>query len=170
MNAMLLDRNDTSAGVWARTAPSRRTPCLEPQPANCLRRAEDREYLAMEDAYARNGGLACGDEVARMLRHRSSQPLSQLARWITDRVVISFPWQSRLLVPLFQFERIEMRLRPATVEVVCELVDTLDDWDLAFWFAHPNSWLDDRLPVEVIETDAAAVLQAARADRYVSRW
>ena len=42
------------------------------------------QFAAMEIAYERRGGLASGDEVARLLRRHSEQPLSVLARWIVD--------------------------------------------------------------------------------------
>ena len=123
----------------------------------------------MVDAYRRTGGLVSGAEVELLLRRHATQPLSLLARWIVTRRLVSYPWQSDILVPLFQFDRRDMSLRPETVQVVAELADTFDDWELAAWFAQPNSWLQDAAPVEVIDVDQPAVLQAARADRFVAR-
>ena len=69
-----------------------------------FRRLEDRQFLAMSRAYARSGGLASGDEIARRLRRREAQPLSTIARWIVDRRIVSLDWQSQMLIPLFQFD------------------------------------------------------------------
>jgi hypothetical protein len=123
----------------------------------------------MVQAYRRTGGLVSSDEVVPLLRRRIAQPISLLARWIVDRSVVSFVWQSQTLLPLFQFDLSDMSLRSGAAEVVAELTGAFDDWDLATWFARPNSWLRDAAPVDVIDADQPAVLQAARADRYIAR-
>jgi len=132
-------------------------------------RLEDRQFLEMEQAFRASGGIAGGDELASRLRRRSEQPISMLARWIVERRAVSFPWRSQTLLPLFQFDLSTMTLRPAVVETVCELKDVFDDWDLALWFARPNAWLSDSAPVNLIEVDTAAVLNAARADRFIAQ-
>jgi hypothetical protein len=131
--------------------------------------AAGEQHIAMVDAYRRTGGLVGGTELALLLRRHSTQPLSLLARWIVARRVVSYVWQSEILVPLFQFDRHDMSLRRGTVQVVDELADTFGDWELAAWFAHPNTWLQGTAPVELIDVDQPAVLQAARADRFVAR-
>lgn len=40
-------------------------------------------------AFEPSGGLWTGDDVARMLRRRTWQPISLLARWIVDTLVMS---------------------------------------------------------------------------------
>jgi acyl-CoA synthetase (AMP-forming)/AMP-acid ligase II len=123
----------------------------------------------MVHAYRRAGGLVSSDEVALLLRRRTAQPISLLARWIVARNVVSFEWQLQTLVPLFQFDLSDMSLRCGTAEVIEELSGAFDDWDLARWFAQPNSWLRNAAPVDVIDADQPAVMQAARADRYIAR-
>jgi hypothetical protein len=127
------------------------------------------QHIMMADAYRRTGGLVSGVEAALLLRRHSTQPLSLLARWIVTRRVVSYVWQSEMLLPLFQFDRDDMSLRRDTSQVVAELVDTFDDWELAVWFARPNSWLRDTAPVKLIDVDQPAVLQAARADRFIAK-
>jgi hypothetical protein len=130
-----------------------------------LRRIEDRQFAMMEVAYRRHGGLASGDDVARLLRRRTSQPLSILARWIVDRQIVNFRWQSRLLVPLFQFAAEGMNLRPLVLQVIDELAPTMDDWMLAYWFAEPDAQLGDRCPLDLLDSDPLALCGAARARR-----
>ena len=131
-------------------------------------RHDDRQFFAMRDAFEQQGGLALGDEVAGLMRSRCEQPVSMLARWIVARRVVSFSWRSQTLLPLFQFDRIDMSLHAATCDVVAELVPVFDDWDLASWFAHPNSWLGGASPVDTIARDPASTVQAARADRFIA--
>ena len=70
------------------------------------------------------------------------------------------------------FERVQLEKRLAEVE---EEVAALDyaigviDWTIAIWFAQPNSWLADQRPVDLLHCNLAAVVQAARADRFVAR-
>ena len=134
-----------------------------------LLRRPDRQLLSMVQAFRTTGGVVCGDELAYLLRRRSKQPISIVARWIVGRQVVSFEWQSQTMLPLFQFDPSNMALRSCVVEIVRELVDTYDDWEAAWWFASPNAWLDGAMPVERIDKDAQEVLDAARADRFIAR-
>jgi hypothetical protein len=131
-------------------------------PLGHLRGAEERQFATMDGAFARHGGMVRADEAAWLLRRHAGRPISALARWIVERRVVSFTWQERLLVPLFQFTPCEMRLRAGVTEAARALATRFDDWAIALWFAQPNEWLDERAPVDVIEIDPAAVTMAAR--------
>jgi hypothetical protein len=124
---------------------------------------------AMAKVYEGSGGLMRSEEVLFLLRRRSSQALSLLARWIVDQRVVTFEWQADRRIPMFQFELADMSIRPEASAVLAELAGTLDDWELASWFAEPNAWLQGRSPVDALQGDAQAVLDAARADRFVAR-
>jgi hypothetical protein len=131
---------------------------------------QERQLLAMLAAYRRTGGVASGDEVAGLLlqKHRD-QTLSTVARWIVARQVVSFTWQCRTLLPLFQFDASTMSLRAPVTAVLDELSCAFDEWELALWFAEPNAWLGDAVPADRILVDAPAVLKAAQADRFIAR-
>lgn len=126
-------------------------------------------FSALANAYRRRGGLATGDEVLRLMRGRVAQPISALARSMVSGQAISFSWQSCVLLPMFQFEPSTMSLRSGPRQVSLEIRGVFDDWDLAQWFVEPNSWLHDATPIDLMESDLAAVLQAARADRFIAR-
>ena len=134
-----------------------------------LQANEEYQYREMERSFRDNGGIASADEVIAMLGRHTDQPISMLARWIVDREVLSFDWQARKVLPLFQFEMRALTLRPPVIDVIRELLPVLNDWELAFWFARPNGWLDGAAPVETIDLNARAVYDAARADRYLAR-
>ena len=124
---------------------------------------------AMVQVYERTGGLVRSEQVLFLLRRRSSQALSLLARWIVDQCVVTFEWQGDRLVPMFQFDLADMSIRPEAAAVLVELAGTFDDWELARWFAEPNAWLQGRTPADALQADSQAVLDAARADRFVAR-
>jgi hypothetical protein len=138
-------------------------------PASAWAADADARAGAVLAAYRRAGGLASGDEVTFMMRRRTSQPIAMLARWIVERSVVSFAWHGDYVLPMFQFDRSDMTVRPAVSAVLDEFDGTFDDWDLTTWFALPNSWLADVAPIDVLDGDAGGVLQAARADRFIAR-
>jgi hypothetical protein len=53
--------------------------------------------------------------------------------------------------------------------VVAELTAVFDPLELALWLARGNSWLDGRMPVEALGKAPGAVLEAARADRFIHK-
>ncbi|HEX6704129.1 MAG TPA: hypothetical protein VF169_05160 [Albitalea sp.] len=127
------------------------------------------DFDAMEAAYWRSGGIVSGDELALMLRCCSEQPLSRLARWIVAREVVSFDRHGTTWLPLFQFERASMSLRPEVAAIVEELVDVFDDGELAAWFVVPNAWLHGGTPIDALAECPSDVREAARADRFIAR-
>ena len=127
-----------------------------------------RQFRSMSSVYQRTGGLATGDAVAQRLAIFSDQPISVMARWIVDRIVVSFRWQSQTLVPLFQFDTAPMSLHAEVADIVRELIPAFDDWETALWFSEPNGWLGGGVPAEMVLRHRGAVLEAARADRFVA--
>jgi hypothetical protein len=55
----------------------------------------------------------------------------------------------------------------AVQDVRSELGQSFDDSDLATWLSSPNVWLQSRVPVDLLVSDASSVLAAARTDRFV---
>ena len=130
------------------------------------RRLKNRPAAAMIDAFNRASGLVHGDEMARLLRRRHSQPLSLLARWIVSREIVTVPVQGQTLIPLFQFDMPSATPHASLRPVLQELCPVFTDWELAMWFASPNTWLANQAPVAALLTDACSVVRAAQMDRY----
>ena len=128
----------------------------------------DQRFVAMLDAYRASGGLARAEEVLAMFRRCSGPDVAVLARWIAQRELICFEWQQQTWMPLFQFDRVhlcpDVRLQAVFTELNC----VYDQWEIGNWFALPNAWLAERSPVEALSYDFSAVLDAARADRFVA--
>jgi hypothetical protein len=154
----------------AQVAAASLEPQLEiPSPPSWPSPGTQSRMATMVQFYERAGGLLRSEEVLFLLRRRSSQALSMLARWIVDQRAVTFEWQADRLVPMFQFDLADMSIRPEAAAVLAELAGVFDDGELASWFAEPNAWLKGRNPVDALEADAQAVLSAARADRFVAR-
>jgi hypothetical protein len=66
---------------------------------------------------------------------------------------------------MFQFDPVELKLRPGAREAVLELRDAFNDWDICLWFACANAGLGGAMPVDRVANDPDGVIRAARADR-----
>jgi hypothetical protein len=125
----------------------------------------DHQFITLLNAYRRSGGLAQAQEVAAMFQSRPDCKVTTLANWIVYRKVICFEWQSKMWLPLFQFDSLDMSPKPGLKQVLEELAPNYDHWALANWFAQPNAWLMQRTPADTFDVDLSAVLDAAHADK-----
>jgi hypothetical protein len=133
------------------------------------RRAEDHELMTMSRVFAEHGGVVTADALARSMRANVYQPLSIVGGWIAERAAVQFKSRSQTWFPRFQFAGNPLSILPAVHQIVLELRDAYDDWELALWFARRNVWLDHVSPVEMIQRDAAAAVRAAQADRLIAK-
>jgi hypothetical protein len=122
----------------------------------------------LPEAFRSSGGVVSTGTLIMMLRRRSDQPISLLARWLVNRNVISFKSNGQTLLPTFQFDWLTGAVRPGVIGALAELRGAFDDDETAAWFAQPNSSLFGDSPVNLIDKDPAAVLEAARTDRFVA--
>ena len=131
---------------------------------------QERRFAALGAALVRHGGLVPADRLCGLLRAHWDQPLSRIARWVVRREVVSVSWRTQVWLPMFQFERPSLDVRPAVSEAVAALRQVYDDWELAEWFVRPHDLLARRVPAVEVACDPGAVKEAARRDRFVNRW
>lgn len=127
----------------------------------------DHRFINMLDGYRESGGLARAEEVLALFRRCDGPDVAVLARWIARRELICFEWQQQTWIPLFQIDRVHLCPDARLKAVFTELNRVYDQWEMGNWFALPNPWLAERTPVEAFPCDPCAVLDAARADRFV---
>lgn len=137
-------------------------------PEDAVRGLPERQFAAMLGSYGHSGGLVRADEALALFRFEHGPDVALLARWIVARQVVSFYWHAETWLPLFQFRRSDMSVRAELRPVFAELNSVFDRWELATWFAWPNTALADRAPAQVLASDPVAVLEAARLDRFVA--
>lgn len=131
-------------------------------------RQADKEFVQMLNGFRSSGGLARLQEVAELCAHRGGSDIAVLSACIARKEIICVEWQSQGWLPLFQFNPLDMTIRPQIEPVVAELSCIYSPWDLAFWFSQPNAWLACRAPADSLMSDLATVVQAARADRFIA--
>ena len=126
------------------------------------------DFEALRAAYRATGGLADGDDFARLLEDRQCGDCVSLARLIASRAVFGFPWHGRFWIPMCQFDRRDLSVRTSTRRIVEELMPPYDGWEMAAWFVQPNAWLNGSSPLDGIDSDAGQVLKAASVERFVA--
>src|SRR5450830_342178 len=118
----------------------------------------DDQFVAMLNAYRGSGGLAREENLLALSSRRCGLDADTLANWIAEREAIGFEWQSRIWLPIVEFNLFDMPRPPALGQVLAELIPVYDPWELANWFAQPNPRLADRGPADALEHDPSAVL------------
>lgn len=129
-----------------------------------------RGFVSMLVAYRPSGGTLSSQELAPLLADCHASESVNLERLIAERRVFGFAWRSTFWIPMFQFELRSLRIRSESSLVLLELVKSFDEWSIATWFTCPNTWLNNQKPIELLDSDFAAVLDAARTDRFVAAW
>jgi hypothetical protein len=126
------------------------------------------EFETMRTNFRPTGGIARVGEFVDLFRRQQGPTPFTLANWIERRQVIGFEWNDAIWLPWFQFHRTALVPHPQLAAVFAELNPVFDPWEVANWFAQPNSWLAGRIPVNTLLSDLQAVREAARADRYIA--
>lgn len=136
----------------------------------------DQQFVAMLDAYRDSGGLYRAQELQKALGRPTAAGgvgAGLLHGWIRRREVVCFEWQANAWLPWFQFNGLgrspDPQPNPQLQPVLAELNAVYDPWELACWFARPNPWLGDRMPVDALLAHMPEVLHAARAERFIAR-
>ena len=133
-----------------------------PTPAAVLqarRNAEARSALLTEF------GVLRSQEVADLAESRASNRAALANRWRAENRVVAVPVGDELLYPGFQFGA-EGKPKPAigpTIDLLRSDPHTTD-WQIALWFVTPTSWLGGIRPVDLLDEDPDAVIDAARRE------
>ena len=147
----------------------RRVPVVTTCPDNCgLDCGGNHQFITMLNSYQATGGIARVEDVVEMFQSRGGPSIKVLAAWIERRQVICFKWRLDIWLPWFQFHRTDLVPHPQLSPIFAELTGVFDAWEMANWFARHNAWLGGRTPVGTLVADLPAVLNAARADRFIA--
>lgn len=121
------------------------------------RNAEARTSLLQEF------GALTSAQVADLAGSRASNRAALANRWKQEGRIFSVSYEGATLYPAFQFDA-ERRPRPVISEVIRALGSESTDWETALWFTTNVGWLDGKRPVDLLESDPAAVAEAARSE------
>ena len=122
-------------------------------------------FVALREAFRGSGGIAQGDDLARLLDDHRLGESASLGRLIAHHDVFGFEFRASLWIPMFQFDLRDLSLTSGAAPVVAKLTEVFDGWTLAGWFAWPNACLGNWRPVDLLEKVPVNVLSAARVAR-----
>lgn len=128
---------------------------------------DEQRVFRMHKAFRATGGLLPMDQVLTLFRRHGGPGADALCDWIRERKAIAFEWDGETCLPMFQFSRKTLMVHHSLAPVLRELAAIHDGWETANWFALPNSWLTELLPVDMLVRDLPAVWYAARVERFI---
>jgi hypothetical protein len=113
-------------------------------------------------------GFVTAEQLADENQSRSKNRHALADNWKKRRQVIAVSHRdesgrAREVFPLFQFDNFQPI---KTIQPILEIFgDHKTAWKIALWFASNNAWLPDQArPLDLLETDPAAVLLAAQRE------
>ncbi len=110
------------------------------------------QYLARNQTYT-------GCEVREVSGLKTGNPSEPASRWKRQGKIFGLPAGRTNRYPAFQFA--DGRPRPEIEKVLDALPASMSSWQIAFWFASGNGWIEnDATPQEALH-DMSGVLAAA---------
>lgn len=120
-----------------------------------------RQFTEMLQGYRTRGGLVASPELLALCGRHSVSDVAILARWIVERSVVCFEWQSQTWFPLFQFRPPAFTPSLPLQPLLTQLARSRNAWQVAHWFIAPSRQLGGRAPLALLDIEASAVLRAA---------
>ncbi len=87
-------------------------------------------------------------------------PSALASRWKAEGRIFAVSNKRADLFPVFQFDA-HGHPRPVIAEVLRHFTNE-SDWGKALWWTSPSGWLGGRRPIDVLDEDPDAVVEAAR--------
>jgi hypothetical protein len=133
-----------------------------PTPAAVL---QARRNAAARMALLDEFGALSSHQVAELAGSRAANRAALANRWRAERRVVAVPVGDDLVYPGFQFTP-EGRPHPVVGQALQRLHSDppTSDWQAALWFATPTGWLGGRRPVDLLDDEPEAVVEAARRE------
>ncbi|MBT9493158.1 MAG: hypothetical protein IV107_12635 [Paucibacter sp.] len=122
-----------------------------------------RGFIALLEAFRASGGTAPGEIVERLLAEHQIGNAGSLAWLLEARQIFGFEWRASLWIPMFQFDSGDLAPHAGAKQVRAELPPLWSGWAVAAWFAAANTHLAGCRPVDRLNSDLDAVLQAVDA-------
>lgn len=111
-----------------------------------------------------SGDFVKATAIAGAANYSSKNPSSQPNRWKRNGQVFAIHYKGVDLYPSYALDHSDgIRPLPHMADILAELADK-DDWQKAFWFESPNSYLKNRKPKALLKSHPEDVLRAAKLE------
>lgn len=106
-------------------------------------------------------GAFSSDQIAD-LRSRAKNRHALANRWRNEGRIFAVEYRGQLLYPAFQFDPESFDPLPAVYEALQALPrQDMSPWEIGLWWTAGNGWLDGNRPVDALDGQPEAVVQAA---------
>ena len=111
-----------------------------------------------------SGDFVKAAAIANAADFSSKNPSSQPNRWKRNGQIFAIHYKGVDLYPSYALDHSDgVRPLPSLAPILSELADK-DDWQKAFWFESPNSYLSNCKPKSLLRTRVEDVLRAAKIE------
>jgi len=117
------------------------------------------ENAALRQEFIRAWPSLRSGEVHTLSGRTSRNAALTASRWKGQKKLFAVPFGGHDRYPAFQFK--DGRPQPVVGRVLARLGGRLSPWQTAFWFVAENGWLAGRRPVDLLDADPDAVVEAA---------
>lgn len=128
-----------------------------PTPATVL---QARRNSAARQKLIEEFGLLTSAQIAELNESQAENRSALASRWRREGRIFSVKHHGRDYFPGFQFDR-DGRPRSIVADLLRAFAGA-HGWQTALWFTAPNGYLGGRRPVDLLETDPGAVIEAAK--------
>lgn len=151
--------SDLDSGVMERMIEAMLPPlsALLPTTVAALQARRNAEARA---SLLREFGALTSTQVAELAGSRAANRAALANRWKQEGRIFSVSHQGATLYPAFQLDH-EGKPLPVIARVIGALGSQSSEWQLALWFVSSNGWLRGRRPVDLLESEPEAVVEAA---------
>lgn len=132
-----------------------------PMPESVARR------IALRDRLREEVPLITAEQWAKLSGNTGRNPSAALGKYKATGRLFAVTHGNQHLYPAFQFSENDARPKPAIAAVLERVPEPARGWPLLSWFNAPNVFLHNRKPLEALDSDPQAVVDAA--DRFYGR-
>jgi hypothetical protein len=125
--------------------------------------AQARMMVDAKSTILESGDFLPAAAIASLAGYSAKNPSAQPNRWKKDAAIFAIQHKGNDYFPMYALDA-EENYRPykALAEVLRIFGETKTGWGIAFWFAGLNSFLDDRRPQDLLESEPDLVIAAAK--------
>ena len=103
-------------------------------------------------------------DIAEIAHFSKSNPSSQPNRWKKAGLIFAVPYKGTDLYPIYALE-FKDGARPLPImEKLLHVFGDKDEWQKAFWFGSLNSYLQNKMPKDLLRSKPQEVLRAAEIE------
>lgn len=128
--------------------------------------AQARMMIEQKRRILESGDYIPASEIAKLAGYSEINPSAQPNKWKREGTIFAISHNGVDYFPLFALDpEANYKPYPAIKQILEVFGEGKGAWSMSLWFAGLNSYLDDRRPQDLIESEPDLVIAAARDER-----